>query len=223
MHVCSSADKPIEQIGLAEIARACGVSLSELRGGQFGSTLASWPPLKRPTARARRHLRRHGRGAPARSACSTWLNATAGVLAPYKAAGAFAAALDPCAIPPLAFALNDFPSAPHNGADRRRLMPGRPRGNGARAGARRPVRHRAAHLGADDDPGPRPRPHHGYPRPRAFAAARAALVGSRWSQPHSDPQCVAARGGAAASAADDEERSPLRNRTVPSRANPPSG
>jgi AcrR family transcriptional regulator len=44
-------DKPIEQIGLAEIARAAGVSLSELRG-QFGSTLAILAAHVKETDRA---------------------------------------------------------------------------------------------------------------------------------------------------------------------------
>jgi AcrR family transcriptional regulator len=44
-------DKPIEQIGLSEIARAAGVSLSELRG-QFGSTLAILAAHVKETDRA---------------------------------------------------------------------------------------------------------------------------------------------------------------------------
>src|SRR3982075_2119400 len=45
------ADKPIERIGFAEIARAAGVSLSELRG-QFGSTLAILAAHVKETDRA---------------------------------------------------------------------------------------------------------------------------------------------------------------------------
>jgi AcrR family transcriptional regulator len=45
------ADKSIEQIGFAEIAKAAGVSLSELRG-QFGSTLAILAAQVKETDRA---------------------------------------------------------------------------------------------------------------------------------------------------------------------------
>jgi AcrR family transcriptional regulator len=45
------ADKPFEQIGLAEIAKQAGVSLSELRG-QFGSTLAMLAAQMKETDRA---------------------------------------------------------------------------------------------------------------------------------------------------------------------------
>jgi len=45
------ADKSIEQIGFAEIAKAAGVSLSELRG-QFGSTLAMFAAQVKETDRA---------------------------------------------------------------------------------------------------------------------------------------------------------------------------
>jgi AcrR family transcriptional regulator len=45
------ADKPIEQIGFAEIAKNAGVSLSELRG-QFGSTLAILAAQVKETDRA---------------------------------------------------------------------------------------------------------------------------------------------------------------------------
>jgi len=45
------AEKPIEKIGLSEIARAAGVSLSELRG-LFGSTLAILAAQMKETDRA---------------------------------------------------------------------------------------------------------------------------------------------------------------------------
>ena len=63
------AEKPIEQIGFAEIAERAGVSLAELRG-EFGSTLAILAAHMKELDRKvlAGGDRRHGRGAAARAA-----------------------------------------------------------------------------------------------------------------------------------------------------------
>jgi AcrR family transcriptional regulator len=193
------AEKPIETIGLAEIAKGAGVSLSDLRGA-FGSTLAI---LAAYVKRIDRAVLAGGDAdmaeEPPRERLFDVLMRRLELLAPHKAA-VRSLMRSAGRNPGLAFACTARAALAAMDAHRRRHRRRRSARLRARAGARAVVRVGAAHLGRRRRSGPRP--HHGGARPRA--RARPALVGlARRALPDSRLRAACARGGAAA--ASDEE------------------
>ena len=166
------AEKPIEQIGFAEIAGRAGVSLAELRD-EFGSTLAILAAHMKEIDRAvLAGVDADMAEEPPRERLFDVLMRRLEVLAPHKAA---VRSLMRSAVrnPGLALASTGLRALAAMDADRRRHRYLRPARHGARAGAGAAVRVGAAHLGRRRRS--RARPHHGGARPRA--GARAALVG----------------------------------------------